>query len=194
MATRLAELPSTLPPLDWSLVILLASLAVLSLLAAWIVQHPGWRRWYVVTAITEGALMFLAIHVLNHLSRWEELEIFSVAAGTPCWWPATSAGIASTRARKTWSPSAWGRAPAGGRAPGDCRAGASQRTGILGPNELGMLAAGVLLLATGFMFQIRSTTLAGASLLAIYLVTLVLYINMIKHVQTAAIWMTIGGA
>ena len=61
-------------------------------------------------------------------------------------------------------------------------------------NELGMLAAGVLLLATGFMFQIRSTTLAGASLLAIYLVTLVLYINMIKHVQTAAIWMTIGGA
>jgi NADH:ubiquinone oxidoreductase subunit K len=60
-------------------------------------------------------------------------------------------------------------------------------------NELGMLAAGVLLLASGFMFQIRSTTLAGAGLLAIYLVTLVLYVNKIEGVQTAAIWMSIGG-
>ncbi len=81
MATRLAELPSSLPPLDWSLVVLLGSLGVLSLLAAWIVRQPGWRRWYVVTAITEAALMFFAIHMLNHLSRWEELEIFAVAAG-----------------------------------------------------------------------------------------------------------------
>ncbi len=56
-----------------------------------------------------------------------------------------------------------------------------------------MLAAGVLLLATGFMLQIRSTTLTGAGLLAIYLVTLVLYINMLENVQMAAIWMTIGG-
>ena len=43
------------------------------------------------------------------------------------------------------------------------------------------------------MLQIRSTTLAGAGLLAIYLVTLLLLINMLEHVQTAAIWMTIGG-
>ena len=56
-----------------------------------------------------------------------------------------------------------------------------------------MLAAGVLLLATGFMFQIRSTTLTGAGLLAIYLVTLVLYISMPENVTKAAIWMTIGG-
>jgi hypothetical protein len=61
-------------------------------------------------------------------------------------------------------------------------------------NELGMLAAGVLLLATGFMFQIRSTTLAGVGLLLIYLSTLVLYVNMLENVQTAAIWMAIGGA
>ena len=60
---------------------LLGGLDALSLLAAWIVRHPGWRRWYVVTAITEGALMFLAIHLLNNLNRWEELEIFAVAAG-----------------------------------------------------------------------------------------------------------------
>jgi hypothetical protein len=56
-----------------------------------------------------------------------------------------------------------------------------------------MLAAGVLLLAIGFMLQIRSTTLTGAGLLVIYLMTLVLYVNMLENEQTAAIWMTIGG-
>jgi hypothetical protein len=60
-------------------------------------------------------------------------------------------------------------------------------------NELGMLAAGVVLLASGFMLHIRSTTLGGAALLAIYLLTLVLYINKIENVQLAAIWIAVGG-
>jgi len=196
VATRLADPRIDLPGLDWSLVKLLGGLGVLSLLAAWIVRHPGWRRWYVVTAITEGALMFLAIHLLNHLNRWQELEIFSVAAGialliaghvgwfreedsqedmvsfslgTGALLVAVPLAIAVLVHRTHWVP---------------------QFSAL---DELGMLAAGVLLLASGFMFQIRSTTLVGAGLLAIYLVTLVLYINMLQHVQTAAIWMTIGG-
>ena len=195
MAARLADLPTSLPPLDWSLVILLAALGVLSLLAAWIVRHPGWRRWYMVTAITETALMFLAIHLLNHLSRWEELEIFAVAAGIGLlvvghvgWYreeerqeDMVSFNL-GTGALLVAVPLAI--AVVLHRCVPDFSA----------VNELGMLAAGMLLLATGLMFQIRSTTLAGAGLLAIYLVTLVLYINMLKSVQTAAIWMTIGGA
>ena len=61
-------------------------------------------------------------------------------------------------------------------------------------NELGMLAAGIVLLATGFVFQLRATTITGASLLLVYLLSLVLYINMLENVQTAAIWLMIGGA
>ena len=57
-----------------------------------------------------------------------------------------------------------------------------------------MLAAGIMLLATGFVFQLRATTITGAGLLLVYLLSLVLYINMLENVQTAAIWMTIGGA
>jgi hypothetical protein len=45
-------------------------------------------------------------------------------------------------------------------------------------NELGMLTV-ALLLTTGFIFQIRSTTLIGAALLMIYLATLVLYVNIL---------------
>ena len=61
-------------------------------------------------------------------------------------------------------------------------------------NELGMLAAGVVLLTTGFVFQLRSTTLTGATLLLVYLLTLVMYVNTLDNVQTISIWLAIGGA
>ena len=43
------------------------------------------------------------------------------------------------------------------------------------------------------MFQLRATTITGAALLLVYLLSLLLFINMLQNVQTAAIWMMIGG-
>jgi hypothetical protein len=64
-----------------------------------------------------------------------------------------------------------------------------------GPNELGLLLVGVLLLGTGFMFQIRSTTITGAASLFLYLVTLILFAQEhLKKIQTAALWIIVGGA
>ena len=176
------------------MVVLLGSLAVLSLLAAWLVRHPGWRRWYVVTAITEAALMFLAIHVLSHLSRWEELEIFAVAAGIGLLAAGHVGWYREQERQEDMVSFSLGTGALLVAVPLAIAVVLHRSVPEFSAlNELGMLAAGVLLLATGFMFQIRSTTLAGAALLAIYLVTLVLYINMLENVQTAAIWMTIGG-
>ena len=192
LATQAAH-PGTV---HWSLVWLLSGLAVLSLLAAWVVRHAAWRRWYLVMAIVEAALMFLVIHVLSNLSVWDKLEIFSVVVGLALlvvghvgWYreeesqedltlfslligsllvavPLTIAVIIH-RGRPFPEFSAL--------------------------NELGMLMAGIVLLATGFMLRLRSTTITGAALLVIYLVTLLLYINAWENVQMAAIWMTIGG-
>jgi len=61
------------------------------------------------------------------------------------------------------------------------------------PNELGMLVAGILLLTTGFVFQLRATTITGAATLMIDLLTLVLFINILPNVKTVAIWLIIGG-
>ena len=184
MAARLAELPSSLPPLDWSLVVLLGSLGVLSLLAAWIVRHPGWRRWYMVTAITEAALMFFAIHLLNHLSRWEELEIFAVAAGIGLLAVGHVGWYREDEKQEDMVSFNLGTGALLVAVPLAIAVLVHRSVPDFSAlNELGMLAAGVLLLATGFMFQIRSTTLTGAGLLAIYLVTLVLYINMLKNVR-----------
>ena len=176
------------------MVILLASLGVLSLLAAWIVRHPGWRRWYMVTAITEAALMFLAIHMLNHLSRWEELEIFAVAAGIGLLAVGHVGWYREEEKQEDMVSFNLGTGALLVAVPLAIAVLQHRSVPVFSTvNELGMLAAGVLLLASGFMFQIRSTTLTGAALLAIYLVTLVLYVNMLE-VQKAAIWMTIGGA
>ena len=194
MASRLAELPSHLPPLDWSLVVLLGILGAMSLLAAWLVRHPAWRRWYVVAAITEAALMFLTIHVLSNLSPWEKLEIFAVAAGIGLLAAGHVGWYREQERQEDMVSFSLGT--------GALLAAAPLAVALVihrsvphfsAPNEFGVLAAGVLLLASGFMLQIRSTTITGAALLAIYLATLVLYVNMIQGVQTAAIWMTIGG-
>ena len=195
IGARLADSGTDLPRLDWSLVLLLGSLGVLSLLAAWIVRDPGWRRWYMVTAITETALMFLAIHLLNHLSRWEELEIFAVAAGIGLLAVGHVGWYREDEKQEDVVSFNLGCGALLVAVPLTIAVLQHRSVPVFSaPNELGMLAAGVLLLASGFMFQIRSTTLAGAGLLAIYLVTLVLYINMLENVQLAAIWMTIGGA
>jgi hypothetical protein len=193
--SRLATLPAAGPgALHWSLAGLLAGLVLLSLLAAWLVRHSGWRRWYLVMAISEGALMFLTIHLLSHLSVWDKLEIFSVALGTAL---LVGGHVGWYREQDEQRDVVTFSLALGSLLVGVPLAAAvlvhRSRPDFSMLNELGMLLAGMVLLATGFMFRLRSTTLAGATLLVIYLVTLVLYINMLKNVQTAAIWMTIGG-
>jgi len=60
-------------------------------------------------------------------------------------------------------------------------------------NEVGMLAAGLLLLATGYMLHIKSTTLSGAFLSALYLVSLVLFLRVPEKLQTTAVYIMVGG-
>jgi hypothetical protein len=191
----LSRLATHLDKVHWSLVILLAALTAVSLLAAWLVRHAAWRRWYLVMAIVEAALMFLTIHMLSHLTVWQKMEIFSVAIGL---------------ALLVIGHVGWHRE----QDQQDDLVSFSLLIGSLlvcvplaiavvlhrirpdfsALNELGMLVAGIVLLASGFIFHLRSTTITGATLLLIYLLTLVLYVNMLENVQTAAIWMTIGGA
>src|SRR5205085_1200513 len=66
---------------QWSMVPLLLALAALSLIAAGLVRHHGWRPWYVVMSIVEVLLMFVALEFLSTLTVWQKVEIFCVVAG-----------------------------------------------------------------------------------------------------------------
>ena len=184
--------------IHWSLVFLLLGLVGLSLLAAWLVRDAAWRRWYIVMAITEAGLTFIALHFLSTLTLWEKLEIFSVVAGI---------------AFLVIGHVGWHRERDEHQSDlvsfsllfGSLLLGLPLLIAVLVHrcqpiphfstlNELGLLAAGIILLTTGFVLQLRATTITGAGLLLGYLLSLVFYINMLQNVQTAAIWLTIGGA
>jgi hypothetical protein len=178
----------------WSLVGLLASLAVISLLAAWLVRHAAWRRWYVFMAIVEAGLMFLTMHMLSNLNTWEKMEIFSVVIGLAL---LTIGHIGWHREYEHQEDLVSFSLMIGSLMVAVPLAIAvlihRSRPEFSTLNELGMFLAGMLMLSTGFIFQLRSTTITGATLLMIYVLTMLLYINMLQNVQTAAIWMTIGG-
>lgn len=187
--SRLATRPDEV---HWSLVMLLMSLGALSLLAAWLVREAGWRRWYLVMAIVEAALMFLTIHVLSRLNVWEKMEIFSVVIGIAL---LVIGHIGWHREHEHQEDLVSFSLFFGSLLVGLPLAIAvilhRSRPEFSTLNELGMLVAGILLLSTGFILHLRSTTIIGATLLVIYLLSMVLFVNL--YAQTAAMWLTIGG-
>ena len=192
--SRLAARPAQL---EFSLVYLLVGLMVLSLLAAWLVKEPACRRWYIVLAIAEAGLTFVTLHMLSHLTLWEKLEIFSIIIGL---------------ALLVIGHVGWHREQDSQNDLvsfslffGSVLVGLPLTIAVLihrcqpmpefsTLNELGMLLAGMILLTTGFIFQLRATTITGVTLLLVYLLALVFYINALENVQTAALWAMVGSA
>ena len=59
-----------------------AALVGVAVLAAGLVRHAAWRRWYVVMAVALGVLTLLAVQALSTLTVWQKAELFAVVAGT----------------------------------------------------------------------------------------------------------------
>lgn len=180
------------------LVGLLAALAVLSLLAAWLVRHQHWRVWYIIMAVVEVMLTLVTLEVLVNLSFWQKVEIFCVAAGLILlvlghlgWYREQVPDMARQNELVSF-----------GLLLGSLLTGLPLMIAVLihrgqgrfsVPDELGMLVVGLVLLASGVVFQLKSTTLTGAVLLAVYLLSLLLFIHRIPRIQTAALWIALGG-
>jgi hypothetical protein len=180
------------------LLTLLALLEVIGLAVLYLVRVPEWRRWYVAACVANAGLFVLVLAVLSTLTPGERLEIVSLTLGLAL---LVAGHLGWYREREGESelvtlalvfgcllvavPLAvvvvWGRS------------GTPSLDTFHWLNEIGMLAAGLLLLATGFIFQIRSTTVTGAVLLALWLVTLVLYVHLPRELQTWAVYLMIGG-
>jgi hypothetical protein len=176
----------------------LTTMILVSLLGVGLVQHPAWRRWYVATAIAHAALTVLVLAVLSRLTAGQKLEIVCVvigllllAAGHLGWYReregqndlvtlSLSAGCLLVALPLTIAVLY-------------CRYSQPTFDTFHTINELGMLAVGLLLLASGFMFQIKSTTLTGAFLSVLYLVSLVLFLRLPEKLQTTAVYIMVGG-
>jgi hypothetical protein len=179
------------------LLTLLAVLEVIGLAALYLVRVPEWRRWYTVANVTTAGLFILVLAVTSHLTPGERLEIISVALGV----------VLLAGGHLGWYREREGESELVTLGLGFgclllavplayaviwCRISKTFDT-FHTLNEIGMLGAGLLLLATGFIFQIRSTTLTGVVLSALWLVTLVLYVRLPEQLQTTAVYLMIGG-
>ena len=186
---------------------LLIELMVLSLVTAWLVQHQGWRRWYIIMAIAEGLLMFVILHRLALLSPWQKLEIFSVVLGLLLLVLGHLGLYREYREQERQSD-----LTSLSLLLGSLLAGLPLAIAVLyyrrplpealtgwrhefhAPDEVGLLAVSVLLLGTGVIFRVKSTTLVGGALTVLYVVTLLAFIHVPEKMGTAALGMVIGGA
>jgi hypothetical protein len=181
--------------IQWGLVGLFGLLALFSLVALALVRQAGWRRWYVVTAIGQTALAFLGVSALSVLSPWQKLELFSVTTGLLL---LAEGHLGWYREQERQSDLVGLSLSLGSLLVGVPLAVAtlidrSQDHFIL-LDELGFLAASVLLLTSGFVFRIRSTTLTGAGLSALYFLTLLIYIPWSRLNSVAVSITATGGA
>ena len=180
-------------PMDWGFVGFSVTLLIIAALTVAVVKVSAWRRWYTVNVVIQGGLTLLALHKLIDLSPWQQVELFSVIAGLVLlaighagWYREQDreselasmslffgALLASVPlAFATWSDRAQGK--------------------FLILNETGFLFISVLLLVTGAVLRLKSTTLVGSVSTALYFLTLLIFVPW-SSLSTIATLIIIGG-
>ncbi len=179
--------------ITWAPVGTLAASTAVSLLACALSRHAGWRRWYVVTALGQAAVTALALTVLSTLTYLQKLEVVSVAVGTLM---LVAGHIGWYREQDRPSDLVSAGLFLGSLLVGVPLAVATlidrSRDDFILLNELGFLAAGVLLVTSGFICQLKSTTLTGAALTALYFVSLLIFLPW-SRLNAVAVAVTVGG-
>jgi hypothetical protein len=181
---------------EWAFVGLCSVLMLMALVAAGLVRHPAWRRWYVVAAVGQGLLTFLAVQALSDLSPWQKLEIFSVIVGLlllvfgHLGWYREQDRESDLVSLSLLLGSLLAGVPLAIATLIDRYHG--EFAGLHFLNEIGFLAISILLLATGFLFQLKATTLTGAALTALYFITLLIYVPW-SRLNYVAIFIMAGG-
>ncbi|MBC7820523.1 MAG: hypothetical protein IAG10_26865 [Planctomycetaceae bacterium] len=194
LASLASDAFSTSQKVEWGFVGFSVTMLVIAMLSVAIVKVAGWRRWYVVNVVAQGALTLLGLHQLINLNGWQQAELFSVivgllllAVGHLGWYReqerendlvSTSLFFGSLLAVvplaiaaciHRWNPP------------------------ILMVDEAGFLFVSVLLLGTGLVFRLKSTTLVGSLSTVLYFVTLLIFVPWGK-LDTVAILIIVGGS
>jgi hypothetical protein len=173
---------------------MLAALLAVNLVAVALVRHAGWRRWYVVAAVTELVLIVLVLSV--SLTFAQKLEVASFLLGLAL---LVLGHIGWYREQERQSDLVTFTLMLGSvllALPLAVATLAYRYQGVFHwPDEVGLLAAGIVLLATGLIFRLSSTTLTGGAALVLYVLTLLVYLPWSRWVANrASLVLMAGGA
>jgi hypothetical protein len=179
----------------WALVVTtLASLGAVSV-------APGgfWRRLYVTATVALAGITFLTLNVLIELTVWQKLEIFCVAVGLMMVLASyvgrfREAGAAPNELVSVglWLGSVLATVPLA-VAVIHYRFFGTPVAHVSVLDELALFTVTVLMLVTGFSWQIKSTTFLGGLSLVLYLIIIVVSLGWQQQVA-AGVHLAIGGA
>jgi hypothetical protein len=180
----------------WITLYLLIFLTIISLLSVVLVQHAVWRRVHVVLSVVNGLLLILIAHKLSEFSPWQKLEIFSIVVGVGLlsaayvgWWRESDRasdlvsmaflfGSIALVTPLLLAVAAW-------RFHHDHEAGL---------DDIGLIAACVLLFGSGILCRVKAPTLIGSAGMILYL--LIILIDLHRHLKQQwiiGIYLTLGG-
>ncbi len=179
---------------DWLHVWSLLSTTAAGAIGFILVPRGGWRRAYATMTIVLAAVTFLTLNLLSLLTPWQKLEIFSTGVGILL----VAAGYVG-RFRESndrqdelvtfglWLGSLLATAPL-------VIAVVYHRLigGLSIVDELALVTVAVLMLLTGFVWQVKSTTLHGASALVAYLLLVLVSLGW-QQQWAIGVYLAIGG-
>lgn len=160
----------------WLGALVLLGMLSVALLSSMVVPAGGWRRFHITSAIAIGGVAMLTLNTLTDLTGWQKFEIFLVTFGVILTGTSyislflkdeeqtdehTSLGL--------WSGSLLACLPVLIAAFYHRMAG----TGPHLPDDIGLLTVSILLVITGLMWQVKSTTFIGGGSLMLFLIVLV---------------------
>lgn len=178
---------------NWGFVGFSVTMLVIAMLAVAIVKVASWRRWYVVQVVAQGALTLLALHKLIDLSPWQQVELFSVIVGLlllavgHLGWYREQDRESDLVSMSLFFGSLLATVPLAIATLVD-----RWDHHFLIANEAGFLFVSILLLGSGLVFQLKSTTLVGSLSTALYFITLAMFIPF-GRLNTVATLITVGG-
>lgn len=193
LASLASDAVSTSQKVEWGFVCFSLAMLVIAALAVLIVKVAGWRRWYVVQVVAQGALTLLALHSLMTLNPWQQVELFSVIVGLLLLgvghfgWYREQDRESELVSTSLFFGSLLAVVPLAIATLLD-----RWQNDFLIVNEAGFLFVSVLLLGSGLVFRLKSTTLVGCLGTVLYFVTLAMFIRF-GRLSTVATLILVGG-
>ena len=180
---------------DWEGLWALTWTAAATIVAVCIVPDGSWRRLYTTATVALLGEGFLMLHILVNLTLWQKLEIFSVTIGTLLVALSYVGRFRESEQKRDdmvsiglWLGSLLAAVPL-------IVAVVYHRffgNGISPLDELCLLAVTLLMLVTGYSWQIKSTTFFGGSSLVIYLLAIVISLGWQQQVAVG-VYLAVGG-
>ncbi len=178
----------------WSNALLLGAMMLLTLIASMISGPTSWRRLYLLMTVANGMLAFILLNVLSTLSGWQKAELFSVVAGLVL---LVVGHIGWYREQDSHNDFVSFLMTNGALLAGVPLLIASiwHRFGatISMPDEIALLTIAILMLVSGVVCQLRSTTIAGGGLLALHIAMLLAFAGW-KAQLALGVYLSVGGA